>query len=275
VMADRDAPLLNQGRARSRLSTIIVGLALFSMALPGADPLPVVPMKTDPEKLAHSFLVQPPPPDSDCGTSVLAACPGDGVNRAMDVTLRWVQLDDDPELEAILITGPLLAPSVSFVYVFDRQGTGWNEVASVSCRRQCGANDVIRVQKLTDDSPPLLLFYRDLGGSSSTIMTTTGYCLHDGRMWPALEVRNFQWYGLPPPERALHSTVLASKDRLVIHRDFQKRGGRVRNTCEVRRWDEVGHEFVLAPADQSGYCDVRTGKPIPGKSHSTGLTVVP
>jgi hypothetical protein len=249
-------------------------LAFLAESLPGAGPLPVVPMKTDPEKLAHSFLAQPAPPYSDCDTSVVEACPGEGFNRATDVTLRWAQLDEDPDLEAILITGPLLAPSVSFVYVFDHQGTAWNEVGAFMCFRQCEVNDVIRVQKLTDDSPPLVLFYRDLGGSGSTIMTTTAYWLSEGKLWPALEITNFQWAGLPPPERTEHRTVLASKDRLVIH-TLAKRQGRVRNTCEVRRWDARGREFVAAPADRSEYCDTRTGKPIPGKSHATGLPVGP
>jgi hypothetical protein len=275
VTVEPDAHSRNHGRVRSRSSMLIAWLALFSAALRGAGPLAVVPVKTDPEKLAHSFLVQPPPPYSDCDTSVLQACPGGGFNDATDVTLRWVQLGEDPDLEAILITGPLLSPSVYVAYVFDRQGSAWNEIGSFMCSRQCDANELIRVQNLTDASPPLVLFYRDLGGSSSTILTTTAYCLYAGKLWPALEVTNFKWFGLPPPERTEHSTVLASKDRLVLHRSFQKRGGRVGNTCEVRRWDEMGHEFVLAPADRSEYCDVKTGKPIPGKSHSTGLPVVP
>ncbi|HEY4365181.1 MAG TPA: hypothetical protein VGN17_29735 [Bryobacteraceae bacterium] len=241
-----------------------------AVVLRAADPLPVVPMKGTPEELARSFVVQQ---QDSCDRSVVIVCPE--FFTATDVTLRWVQLDDDEDLEAILTTGPMLAPlPVYFVYLFDRQGTKWNEVGSLTCSRQCDPNNVVRVQKLTDDSPPLVLFYRDLGGSASTLFTTTGYELHEGKLWPAMEVANFVWGGLPPPEREWHRTVLASKDRLVIH-TVPSASTRERETCEVQRWDAQSHQFVPVPADSSKYCDTRTGKPLPGKAYVVGLPVVP
>jgi hypothetical protein len=230
-------------------------------------------MKTDPEQLARGFLEKSVPPYSDCDTSVLWDCPSDGAFRATDVTLRWVQLDDDPELEAFLVTKSPLHGGY-FGYVFDQRGTAWNLVGSFMCSRQCDGNDLLRVRKLTEDSPTVLLFYRDLGGSGSTIMTTTAYYLHEGKLWPVIEITNFQWAALPPPLRTERRTVLASKDRLVIH-TVAEQEGRVRDSCEVHRWDAKGTKFVPAPADRDAYCSARMGKPIPDKAYSIGLPVAP
>jgi len=246
---------------------------LAAIVLHAADPLPVVSMKTTPEELAHVFLVKPVPPDFECSSPLLVVCLEDGPASETDVTLRWIQLDGDPDMEAILTTKSFLLGGYAG-YVFDRQDTKWNQVGSFMCRRECDGADFIRVRKLTEDSPALVLIYRDLGGSASTIMRTTAYQLYEGKLWPALEVDNFVWAGLPPPEREWHRTVSASQDRLVIH-TVPSTSTRERETCEVQRWDAQGHQFVPAPADATKYCDPRTGKPLPGKAHTLGLPVVP
>jgi hypothetical protein len=257
-----------KSRRSHRLTQAALCVLLTIHVLPAADPLPVVPMKTDPARLAHSLLQ----PNSEFDASVLEAFPP---SDDADVTLRWVQLDDDPELEAILTMKASFDPSGGYAgYVFDPQGATWNRVGSFLFFRQREGNGLLPVRKLTEDSPTLILFTRDLGGSASTIMTTTAYQLRDGKLWPVIEVTNFQWNGLPPPETTEHRTVLASKDRLVIH-TLTEQSGRVRNTCEVQFWDSKNHQFAPAPLDFNLYCDVHTGNPIPGKAHPTGLPVFP
>ena len=136
-------------------------LALFLILLSklSAQALPLVPMRMDPDQLLRSLRDKTPAmPRADCGALDLPGCqPEEPVS---DISLRWVQLDDDPELEAILITETKAARTY-FAFVFDKQAA-WNMVGNFNCYRNCDVNQLIRVQRLTGDSPSLLLLYRDL-----------------------------------------------------------------------------------------------------------------
>ena len=67
-------------------------------------------------------------PIADCTALDLWECHSDYPERVSDVSLRWVQLDDDPELEAILIV-EAKAEWTYVAYVFDKQES-WKMVGS-------------------------------------------------------------------------------------------------------------------------------------------------
>ena len=212
-------------------------------------------------------------PLADCRALDLWECHAEEPTRVTDISLRWVQLDGDPELEAVLITHAEAEGDYD-AYVFDKQGT-WNLVGSFSCRRCSDGQDLIRVQKLTEDSPALLLVTRDLGGSGSMILTTEAFQLRSGKLWPVIEFTDKSEDQFPSPS-AMREQVLASSNRLVIHTVWEEPPGRVvRNKCDVRRWDAVMHAFVPVTNEQVKYCNPRTGKPTAGKSYASGLPDYP
>lgn len=88
--------------------------------------------------------------------------------------MRCVQLDADPELEAILVT-EAKAENAYAAFVFDKART-WNLAGSVFDHQ--GTRDgqgMMRVQKLTEDSPVLVLVTRDLGGGGSLLWVTEAF----------------------------------------------------------------------------------------------------
>ena len=142
--------------------------AALLLAKLSAQPLPVVPMETDPDQIALSLRERKPlMPIADCNALDLWECHPEEPARVTDISLRWVRLDSGAELEAVLVAEA--KAEMSFVaYVFDK-GTTWNLVGKFFCRQErCDPNTLIRIQKLTEDSPPLLLCYRDLAGCGKT-----------------------------------------------------------------------------------------------------------
>jgi hypothetical protein len=255
------------------MKTLIFATLLLSTLL--AQSLPVVPMQTkDPDQLAQSLRQKKPMPISDCKALELWECHPDETTRITDISIRWVQLDEDPELEAILVT-EAKAENAYAAYIFDKQGT-WNLVGSFFDRRWTrDGQGLIRVQKLTEDSPLLLLVNRDRGGSGSSIFTTEAFQLREGRLWPVIEITDKEYDSFPSP-RVQTQQVYSTPSRLVIHTAREKPPGRVvRNACEVRRWDAAKHAFVTVANEQMEYCDPKTGKPIKGKSSWAGLPVYP
>src|SRR5260370_35732114 len=106
----------------------LVCAALLLNELSGQS-LPVRPMQMDPDQLARSLRTREPLiPATDCHALDLRECNPDEPARVTDISLRWVQLDDDPELEAILVT-EAKAENTYAAYVFDKQGM-WNLVES-------------------------------------------------------------------------------------------------------------------------------------------------
>lgn len=258
------------------LPTLVKGLMVTGL-LPGslyAQALPVVPMQMDPDQLARSLRDHTPVmPAADCKALRIGACyPGDP-SRVSDMWLRWVQMDNDGPLEAVLVTEAPLEHAY-MAYVFDKQQT-WRMVGDFRCNRSCDADSLIRVQKLTRDSPPLILCHRDLGGSGQVLRMTEAFQLREGRLWPVLEVKNFEGVPFMSP-RIERQHVYASETRLVIHTAKEEPPGtRPRHQCEVRRWSAAQHRFVKSPTDQAQYCDPRTGKPVAAKLHWTGLRTYP
>jgi len=249
-------------------------LTLCLLGKLGAQALPVVPIQTAPDQLARSLRDgNVSMPAADCKALDLWECHPDEPLRAKDVTVRWVQLDDDPELEVVLVT-EAKAENTYAAYAFDKQST-WNLVGSFFCKRWCDVNSLIRVQKLTDDSPPLLLCYRDRGGSGIVTLTTEAFQLRAGKLWPAFEVTNYENVRYMSPYTKWQR-VLASPNRIVIHTIREAPPGQAsRNECEVWRWDATNHSFVPVAGEQIKYCDPKTGVPIAGKSFWTGLPVHP
>ena len=254
--------------------TLLLGI-LFLKALLGAQPLTVVTMSMDPAELSHSLREgSPTMPPGDCKALDLVECQLGVSRRVSDISLRWVQLDDDPELEAVLIT-EAHAENTYAAYVFDEQGGKWNLVGSFFCQQwTCDGNSLIRIQRLTEDSPPLVLCYRDLGGSGVVNLTTQAFQLRRGRLWPVFEIANYVNFPFESPYIEEH-LVLASKNRLVIHAIIRRPGKSVTNACEVRRWNSASNTFIAAKSDQAKYCNPKSGKPIPGESLWTGLPLHP
>jgi hypothetical protein len=249
----------------------------FLLRTLGAQSLPVVPMQMDPDQLARSLREgKPPMPAADCKALDLWECQPDYPERVSDISLRWVHFDEGTELQAILVAEEKAEDSYA-AYVFDKRGT-WNLVGSFVCRQnRCDVNTLIRVQKLTLDSPPLLLCYRGLGGSGIVNEVTEAFQLRGGKLWPVLEVMNYEENPFVDPHTTRQQVFTSSsRDRLVIHTIREEPPGHIAQTrCEVRRWDVAKHTFVPAAKEQTTYCDAKTGKPIAGMSWWTGLPTHP
>jgi len=255
------------------MKRMILGILLSSVL--GAQSLPVVPLQTDdPDDLAQRLRKKEPIPTGDCRALGLWECHFDEPRRITDISIRWVQLDEDPQLEAILIT-EATAENTYAAYIFDKHGP-WNLVGSFFDRQWTSdGQGLIRVQKLTEDSPSLLLVTRDLGGSGSVIITTEAFQLREGKLWPVITITGKQELLFPSPS-IRRQEVLSSRDRLVIHTVREEPPGRViQNQCEVRRWDAIRHAFTSAATEEKQYCDAKTGKPVKGKSSWAGLPIYP
>ncbi len=231
----------------------------------------------DPEQIFHSLRNKKPVmPEADCRALDLWECHPDDPTRVTDISLRWVHLDDGPELEAVLVTAAPSSFSGYAAFVFHKQG-GWNLVGSFFSRSDDGSG-LIRVDRLTADSPPLLLCYRYLGGSSGPLFMTEFFQLREGELWPVMQVENYnEWpYGDPGVIKQRVFTSKIEPSRLVFHTIREKPPGKtVQNKCEVLRWSAEKHTFVPVKEEQDQFCDPHTGKPIAGKSYPTGITTFP
>ena len=253
----------------------ILMLATLLLPMARAQSLPVVPMQTnDPEQLAQSLRRKAPIAIGDCNALDLWECHPDQPRRITDISMRWVQLDEDPELEAILVT-EAEAENAYAAFIFDKQGA-WNLVGSFFDRQWTrDREELIRVQKLTQDSPSLLLVNRDLGGSGSVIFTTEAFQLREGKLWPVITITGKEENAFPSPS-VRRQQILSSPSRLIIHTIREEPPGRViQNKCEVRRWDAARHAFISVANEDVEYCDPKTGKPIKGKSSWVRLPVYP
>lgn len=240
---------------------------MLVLGVVGAQPLPVTPLQTsDPEQLAKDLREKKPIAPSDCQALELWECQPDVAWRVADISIRWSQLDDDPELEAIVVAEA--SAEIGFAaYVFDQRGT-WNLVGSFFDRRARDGEGMVRVHKLTADSPPLVLITRDLGGSDSSIFTTEAFQLREGKLWPVVHITDREEVQIKGPW-IRRQQVFASKNRLVIYSRREEPPGRVvEKKCEVRRWDVGAHTFVAVPSENAEYCE--KGRPIRGKSFVSG-----
>jgi hypothetical protein len=254
-----------------------MGNLIFAILLSAtlrAQSLPVVPIQmNDPDQLAQNLRNKKSIPSGDCEALDLWECHPDDPTRIADISIRWVQLAQDPELEAILVVKAEDERNY-IAYIFDKRGT-WNLVGVFPDYGTTDGQGLMRVQKLTEDSPPLLLVNRDLGGSGSSILTTEAFQLREGKLWPVLTITDREEDAFPTPG-AQRQQVFASSNRLVISTVHEKPPGRVvQSKCEVLRWDTTRHTFVAVVSEQLKYCDPKTGKPIKGKSFRAGLPIYP
>jgi hypothetical protein len=98
-------------------------LTLFLLGKLGAQSLPVVPIQSAPDQLARCLRDRNVSmPAADCKALDLWECHPDEPARVKDITVRWVQLDDDSDLEAVLLT-EAKAEHTYAAYAFDKQST--------------------------------------------------------------------------------------------------------------------------------------------------------
>jgi hypothetical protein len=233
------------------------------------------PPRKGPDQSARSLRdAAPLIPAADCSALDLSECNAQAPKPVRDIWVRWLQLDDDRELEAVLVM-EAEAEWTHMAYVFDRQGK-WNLVGSFSCyRHYCDPHNLVRVQRLTLDSPPLVLVYRDEGGSGTVTLVTHGFQLRGGKLWPAIDIYNYEQTPFVKPYKQ-REAVFAHENRLVVQTlREQPPGAREQSSCRVLGWDTAKHAFVEIPEDRARYCDAQTGKPIAEKSHWTGLPFHP
>ncbi|MBL8294123.1 MAG: hypothetical protein JNN08_19925 [Bryobacterales bacterium] len=245
------------------LSEILVALLM-------AQALPITPMRLSPQEIATNLLYGVPEMSrADCAALDLWECHKDEPTRSNDLSERWLQLDEDPELEAILVTEAKAEWSYA-AYVFDEQKPGWNLVGAFLCRsNRCDINALVSVRRLTEDSPPLVLLQRDIGGAGTATIHVDGYELVAGRLRPAFEVTQFE----DVPFGDAYTTtrrVLGSQKHLVIHSVRRERGQVVGLGCEVMKWDRARHQFVIDQGARIQFCDPKSGDPLPGKAHPVG-----
>ncbi len=190
------------------------------------------------------------------------------------MTERWVQLDDDAELEAVLVVEGN-SERLYGGYVFDH-GKTWNLVGVfLSQQHHSDINSLLTVVRigLVSSGPPLLVHHRGLGGSASVVDTITVLHLRQGRLWPILEVTAHEVNMLSPSfESRTQVFGNHSRDRIVIETEETEEGKSATYTCEVRLWDTKQFTFVDVPADHRRYCDPNTGRRLPDSATDLPLS---
>lgn len=250
-------------------------LIVSSHVLPQTrQPEPSFAIQSDPETIYRGLRTKSPIPLADCKLLDLWECQPGNPERIADISLRWVNLDEDPELEAILVS----AAPAEWTYVtaiFDRV-KNWRLVGSSFCHRNCRANTFVSVHKLTDDSPALLFLNRDLGGSGGYHLALEGYQLRAGRLWPVVEFTQQAEAETTVLLFAANDVVYAKEKSLVLHhREYRVETKAWKETCTVKRWDAKAFRFVEAPGQQPHFCDAKTGRPIKNRSWLTSLPASP
>ncbi len=246
---------------------------LFAGLGRGAE-LDVVAMKSTPDQLFNSLKDHSPlMPEADCRALGLWECMATNKTRIEDISLRWVQLDQDAELEAILAT-EAKDEWTRMVFVFDKQ-VQWNLIGSFNCRRWQSMNTCVGVHQLLHSAPPFLAVHCDIGGSDTSIFTSYVYGLQNGRL---KEVAEFTGQSESPyvKQKFRRQVVFSSEDRLVVETIDQgaARGPELRK-CEVQRWDAKGFLFVASPEDQAKFCDAKTGRRVYIGAYPTTLPAYP
>jgi hypothetical protein len=242
-------------------------LALFGAILTGAEALPVVPLQFTPDQIALSLrTTKPPMPPADCHALNAFECSLENPTPVRDISIRWVQLDDDSELEAIIIA-KMESEWDYFAFVFDWKRT-WNLVGNIMCERHCYASDInfVRAHKLTQNAPIFLIARRDLGGSGSSLDTRTFFLLRDGRLRKAFEVMD-RWVGLPPPEHTEKIELRQSGPWLIHHTIHEEPPeSPARHACKVLTWSPQQLTYIEAPTQRPNFCNPKTGRPYTDKS---------
>ena len=241
-------------------------LALLGVVAYGAEPSPVVAMQWSPDQIALSLrTTKPPMPAADCAALGVFACKLSYPEASPDVSIRWVQLDDDPELEAVIVAN-MKAEWDYFAFVFDRKQT-WNLVGKMRCERHCytEGNGFVQVYKLTENAPIFLVVRRDLGGSGSSLDTRTFFHLSGGALQKAFEVTDqsvflFQGYIEKIKFRQAKNWLIQHTTREEPPESTPK------HSCKVLTWSPRQLTYIDAPEQQPNYCNPKTGRPFADKT---------
>lgn len=122
---------------------MVLCLVLAAGAL--AQSLAVVPLHSDPDQLFKAIRTGARIDAGDCKALALMACIDEGHDSSpTDISLRWVQLDEDPELEAILVAPQSQVSATRHALVFDH-GSTWNLVGHFVSSRTSDQETMIRV----------------------------------------------------------------------------------------------------------------------------------
>ncbi len=242
-------------------------LALFGAILHGAEALPVVPVQFTPDQIALSLRTKKPPmPPADCHALRVSACSLEYPMAVRDISIRWVQLDDDPELEAIIIAY-METEWDYFAFIFDWKKT-WNLVGNIICERHCYGNgtNFIQVHKLTENEPKFLVARRDLGGSGHSLDTRTFFQLRGGSLLKALEVTD-QYVFLTEPGYTSKVELRQSKNWLIHHTTREEPPeSPSKHACKVLTWSPQQLTYIEAPTQRPNFCNPKTGRPYADKS---------
>jgi hypothetical protein len=241
-------------------------LALFAALAHADEPMP---MQFTPDQIALSLrTTKPPMPAADCAALELSGCRLD-VRKPVrnETSIRWVQLDDDPELEAIIVAADELGPY--FAYIFDWNRT-WNLIGKVRCYRHLDTN-FIRVQQITENAPKFIIAERDFSGAGPVTLGYTGWFLRKGRLEQAFEFYTESRNYLADPGH--HFLRLLQSGRYLIKHEISEAPPRQnrKHTCEVLTWSAAKAQFVDVPSQRPNFCDATTGLPLIEKSYTTGL----
>jgi len=252
---------------------VLRALALFGAIAYGAEVLPVVPLQWTPQQIFNGLrTTKPPMPAADCKALKIFACQLSYPTRVEDISLRWVQLDDDPEREAIIVARAEREWDY-IALVFDWRKT-WNLVGAVWCARHCIGGDpsFVRVQNLSEFTPAFVIFRRDLGGSGHSLDTRTFYHLRNGQLHQVFELTDATMY-MSVPDTSVETVRLHQSDRWIIHHTVHESppGKNRKDTCKVLTWSASQFRFIDAPSQNANFCDPTTNRPIFGKTFSTRL----
>jgi hypothetical protein len=231
-------------------------LALLGAVLHGAEALPVVPLEWTPDQIAESLrTTKPLMPVGDCKALNISACNREFPQAVSDISIRWVQLDDDPELEAVIVA-EAKAEWTYFALVFDWHGR-WNLVGAIPCHRACESRAFVQIRKLTDDSPVFLILNQELGGSGA-LRAYTGYQLRAGKLWRVFEFDRF----FASTVREGEVRIFVAGNRLILRTTLREPpNGPAKHSCAVQRWDAKEFRFVAAPAETKSLCASQAGRP--------------
>ena len=225
------------------------------------------PMLFTPDQILLSLRsTKPPMPPADCAALGVSACKLEYPMRVGDISIRWVQLDDDPELEAIVIA-KMETEWDYFAFIFDWKKT-WNLVGNMMCERHCYAHDTnfIHVHKLTENAPIFVIARRDLGGSGHALDTRTFFQLRSGSLSKAFEVTD-QYVFLPEPGYTNKVELLQSRNWLIHHTIHEEPPeSPARHSCKVLTWSPQQLTYIEAPNQRPHFCNPKTGRPLADKT---------
>ncbi|GAB4358805.1 MAG: hypothetical protein OHK0021_03010 [Bryobacter sp.] len=227
------------------------------------DEIAVIPVTLSPESILRGLLnPNETLPKEICRLLDLNSCkPAESLAES-DVALRWVNLDTDAELEAILTVGNhgMYPPSV---YLFDRRDS-WRMVGRFQRQKYTTRNEFLTlVETLRKDVPQWIFLERDLSGSGG-LLTLQCFALLRGSLKPMFELvlYNDQMIGNHPVTVTEHLFKSSNSDLAIYRHEWNKQNKTARHSCRQLRYSPDAEKFVETKGDLCG----ADGKPVPEKS---------